>query len=229
MSEAPVSAPQGSERWKNLLVFLTIINTVIVACLAALQADASIRANLADRDSQYFAIGAMGDMFRVGLESDFEFRVVFDVLKNEQESVTMEMAGLELEMTNLPRPSGLNEAAAAAKARAVAGRKFSSLLSDPRFAPKEEIGLPNFQAFLDNTNDQAKRSTERQNAAADEYLRWSSKSDNYLMILTITAVAFLLFGVGQTLRAVNLRLAFAILGGYIELVCVIWAAVILAG
>src|SRR5512145_2379510 len=117
MSETPAPVLQASERWKSLLIFLTIINTVIVACLAALQSDAGIRAALADRDSQYYAIGVSGELYRIGLATDYEFRVVFDVLKNDQESVILQMAALELEMANLTAPPGLNEAATAAKAR----------------------------------------------------------------------------------------------------------------
>lgn len=222
-----IEAPRPSERWKNLLVFLVITNTVIIAVLAALQSDAGIRAALADRDSQYFAIAASGELHRAGLAADYEFRIVYDVLKNTQEGLILQMTALEQGMANATQAAGLNDAAAAAQARADTGRKFTSLFSDPRYAPRDKNGFPNFEAYLKDTNARAKEWTGRQNAAADEYQRWNQKSDDYLMILTITAVAFLLFGVGQTLRAVPLRLVFAIFGGYIEFVCVIWALVIL--
>ena len=56
MNETPTPAPEPTERYKTLIVVLTLITTVITAVVATLQADANIRANTANRDSQYYAI-----------------------------------------------------------------------------------------------------------------------------------------------------------------------------
>ena len=42
----------NTDRWKSVVLVLTLINTVFAALLSGLQVDAGIRANNANRDSQ---------------------------------------------------------------------------------------------------------------------------------------------------------------------------------
>ena len=53
---------ESAERYKNLIVLLTVFTTVLAAVLAALQADANIREGVANRNSQYLAILASGEL-----------------------------------------------------------------------------------------------------------------------------------------------------------------------
>ncbi len=48
------------ERYKTLVVVLTVFTTVITAIIACLQADANIRASVSNRDSQVDAILIVG-------------------------------------------------------------------------------------------------------------------------------------------------------------------------
>lgn len=220
--------PIHSDRYKSILIFLAILNTVVVVFLAALQSDATIRATLADRDSQYYAVSASGELHRSGLASNYDFMVLAQTLKNQQDNLVLMMTALEQQIRGENNQAVLSQIGAdSAQAQADAGRNFSILFTDPRFAPKELIGMPNVAEYLVFINADANNLVTRQNQAADDYQLWNKKSDDYVMILTIISIAFLLFGVGQAVTNSRLRLFFAIFGGLIQAICILWALVIL--
>lgn len=220
--------PVQSDRYKSMLIFLAILNTVVVVFLAALQSDATIRATLADRDSQYYAVSASGELHRSGLASNYDFMVLAQTLKNQQDNLVLMMTALEQQIRGENNQAVLSQIGAdSAQAQADAGRNFSILFTDPRFAPKELIGMPNVAEYLVFINADANNLVTRQNQAADDYQLWNKKSDDYAMILTIISIAFLLFGVGQAVTNSRLRLFFAIFGGLIQAICILWALVIL--
>lgn len=220
--------PVQSDRYKSMLIFLAILNTVVVVFLAALQSDATIRATLADRDSQYYAVSASGELHRSGLASNYDFMVLAQTLKNQQDNLVLMMTALEQQIRGENNQAVLSQIGAdSAQAQADAGRNFSILFTDPRFAPKELIGMPNVAEYLVFINADANNLVTRQNQAADDYQLWNKKSDDYVMILTIISIAFLLFGVGQAVTNSRLRLFFAIFGGLIQAICILWALVIL--
>ena len=216
----------NADRWKNLLIFLTILNTIFAAVLAALQSDAGIRANVADRDSQHYAISSSGEINRSGMAAGYDLKVVFDALKFDQENLVLMMTALDQIQRGENSFAANSQALAdAALAKAKAAKQISTLYTDARFAPKDAKGFPDLQAYLLQSNTRAEEFQKKNNLAADLYNKWNQKSDDYVMILTITSVAFLLFGVGQTLSAAGLRLFFAIVGGYIQFVCAAWMIV----
>lgn len=220
--------PHLGDRYKTLLIFLAILNTVWVVLLAALQSDAGIRAAQSDRDSQYYAVIASGELHRSGLTSNFDFMVLTETLKNQQENLVLMMTALEQQMQGQAQQAEFSRtAASAAQAQAEVGQKFSILYSDPRFKPKDALGLPNVTEYLAVINSKANELVTKQNRAADAYHLWSQKSDDYAMILTIISIAFLLLGIGQAISITKLRLFFAILGGLIQFICVLWTMVIL--
>lgn len=217
-----------SDRFKSLLILLSILNTLVIVFLAALQSDANIRATLADRDSQYFAVSASGELLRSGLASNYDFMILTQTLKNQQENLVLKMTALEQQMRGeVDQAANSQNGADAAQAQADAGRKFSILFTDARFAPRELIGMPNVEDYLVYINANANNLVTRQNKAADEYQLWNKKSDDYVMILTIISIAFLLFGVGQAVSNPKLRIFFAIFGGSIQAICILWTVAIL--
>jgi len=204
---------ESSERYKNLIVVLTVFTTVLAAVLAALQADANIREGVASRDSQYLAILASGELHRAGLESNYEFSVLGDYLQNLQEGTVLELTALEQETAgNEDAAQASREIAALSQARTGIGEKFSILYTDPRYAPQSDGDLPKAEQYITDVFKKANEILAEQNKAADDYHNWDRKADLYVTALTIIAVAFFLFGMAQALKDARLRLTFAFFG-----------------
>ena len=224
MNETPTPAPEPTERYKTLIVVLTLITTVITAIVATLQADANIRANTANRDSQYYAILVSAELQRSGLQSTYDLNTMAKVLLEKQTALMMEFTALQAEDKQGTALSNLS--ALAAQARADILTNFSVFFTDPRYAPKTTDGLPDGEAYLADSNAKANEILEKQNTAADDYHKWSSKADSYVGVLTVIAVAFFLFGLAQALTG-RMRLVFAIFGAVILLASSAWTVLIL--
>ncbi len=209
----PQAQQENTERYKSLIVVLTVLTTVLAAILAALQSDAGIRADVANRDSQYLAILASGELHRAGLESNYEFSVFGDYLKNLQEATVLELTALGQEEKGKNDEAQASRALAAlSQARADLGEKFSVFYTDPRYAPQSENDLPKAEQYLTDLFEKSNEIVARQNEAADAYHAWNRKADLYVTALTVLAVAFFLFGLAQALKDVRLRLTFAVFG-----------------
>lgn len=217
--ETPVVQEEPtSNRYKTLIVVLTVFTTVLTAVLAALQSDASIRADIANRQSQYLAIQASGELHRAGLEGNYEFNVFGDYLKNLQEATVLQLTALEQEQEGRKDSAKITrEQADIAQARADAGVKFSALFSDPRYAPASDADMPKADQYLLDLSAESNEIVAQQNAAADDYAKWDRKSDSYITALTILAVAFFLFGLAQAVKSARMRLTFAVFGTVIIL------------
>ncbi len=225
MNETPI--PETSERYKTLIVVLTLITTVITAMIATLQADANIRANNANRDSQYYAILVSGELVRSGLQSSYDLNTFSKVLLEKQTALMMQFTALQSEQSADKLGTALNNISAlAAQARADKLTNFSVFYTDPRYAPKTTDGLPDAEAYLEDISDKANKILEKQNAAADEYHKWNNKSDAYVGVLTVIAVAFFLFGLAQAVKG-RMRLVFAVFGLVILLAASAWTLLIL--
>jgi len=232
MSENAVPAPkkpvENPDRWRNLVIVLTVMTTVFAAVLAALQADASIRSNIANRDSQFYAIVASGELIRSGLSSNYEFTVFGQVLRDLQVATVFQLTALEQQgrgENDLAKSTLIQ--ADAAQARSNTGNKFSVFNTDPRYAPKAEGELPQLETYLKDSQAKANELVASQNQAADDYKRWNNKSDAYVTILTVLAVAFFMFGVAQAVKVTHMRLVFTIFGSLIILVCSAWTLLVL--
>lgn len=225
MNETPI--PEAPERYKTLIVVLTLITTVITAMIATLQADANIRANNANRDSQYYAILVSGELVRSGLQSSYDLNTFSKVLLEKQTALMMQFTALQSEQSADKLGTALNNISAlAAQARADKLINFSIFYTDPRYAPKTADGLPDAEAYLADISNEANKILEKQNAAADEYHKWNSKSDAYVGVLTVIAVAFFLFGLAQAVKG-RMRLVFAVFGLVILLAASAWTLLIL--
>ena len=192
---------------------LIVFTTVLAAALAALQADASIRADIANRNSQYLTALAAGELTRGGFVSNYELNVFGDYLKNVQESTVLELTALEQETDGKDDAARATRALAAiSQASADLGEKFSIFYTDPRYKPQSENDLPNTGQYLTDVFEKVNEIVAEQNAAADAYHAWDRKADSYIAALTVLAVAFFLFGLAQALKEVRVRLIFAVFG-----------------
>jgi len=221
------TSTENPERWKNLVVVLTIINTVIVAILAGLQSDASIRANAANRDSQYYATLASGELVRQGLQSSYDFDTFARVIQHQQESFIMQFSALTLQSTGTDDTAATTLQAMVAQARADQATAFSIFYNDPRYAPQNEGDAPALQKYIDDQAAIANEIVTKQNAASDDYHKWNGKGDSYVAILTVLSVAFFLLGIGQSVNRSRLRLFFALFGAFVIMICVAWSVLVI--
>jgi len=228
MNEIPAPrVPVPSERYKILIVVLTLITTVITAIVATLQADANIRANTANRDSQYFAVLASGELQRSGLQSSYDMNTFAGVLSESQTLLIMQFTALQSDLAADELGLALsNINALAAQARLEKLTSFSIFYTDPRYAPKTVDGTPDAEAYLADSNAKANELVLNQNTASDDYHKWSSKADSYVGVLTVMAVAFFLLGLAQALMG-RIRLVFAIFGALILFGASAWTFLIL--
>jgi len=225
----PAVPSQNPDRYKVLVVVLTVVTTVVAAIVAGLQADANIRAAVSNRDSQLYAIQAAGELHRQGLQSAYDMTVLAGYIKDMQEATILQLTVLQQqEEGSLQEAADSELRAAVAGARADAARRFSTFYADPRYAPDSPEGTPDMQAYLDDAYVTANDLVAQQNAAADEYNRWSRKGDTYTSVLAVLAVAFFLFGLAQALSP-RLRLLFAAFGLVALAAAGLWTILILLG
>ena len=209
----PVNAGQTPDRYKNLILMLIMFTTVLAAVLAALQADASIRADIANRNSQYLTSLVSGELTRGGFESNYEMNVFGDYLKNLQEASVLELTALEQETDgNEEAAQATRSLASISQAVADTGEKFSIFYTDPRYAPQSENDLPKTDQYLTDVFEKVNEIVAQQNEAAEAFHTWDRKADLYITALTLLAVAFFLFGLAQALKDVRVRLIFTAFG-----------------
>jgi len=137
----------------------------------------------------------------------------------------MEFTALELEKNgNKDSAARLRSQSEISKARSEKGVSLSLLYSDPRYAPTEPDGMPDFQAYLDDQSQSPNNLVAKQNAASDAYHKWNGKADAYVAILTILAIVFFLLGLAQS--SARLRLFFAGSAVVIMVLAVVWTGYI---
>ena len=214
------------DKYKLLVVFLTVVTTVIVATVAALQADTNIRASTSNRDSQWYAIQISGELHRQGLQAAYDTNVFSGLLTDMQEATVMELTALQLSQAGKDQEGAASLLkATVAQARADTAKKFSIFYTDPRYAPATAGAAPNMQAYLTDSYITSESLLAKQNAASDQYHRWDNKGDAYTSILAVLAIAFLLFGLAQAFSP-RLRLLFAIFGLAVLLISAIWVLLV---
>jgi hypothetical protein len=215
------------DHYKIIIIALTMLTTIVAAIVAGLQADANIRANNANRDSQYYAVLVSSELQRVGLQSNYDISTMTEYLRESQTSLVMELTSLELSEGGDENAASFSELTAlGAQARAVKARSFSVFFSDPRYAPSSPDGFPNMDAYVTDNYTKANELTKIQNAAADGYNTWNSKADSYVSILTVLAISFFMFGLAQALKE-RMRLIFIIFGVVALLASMFWTTVTL--
>ena len=218
--------PPNADRFRTLVLVLTLINTIFAATLSGLQVDANIRANNANRDSQYYALLASNELVRLGQQSAYDLELFANTVKDTQQSLVMEFTALEQEKDgHKDNAARLRSQSEISKARSEKGLSLSLLYSDPRYAPKEPDGMPDFQAYLADQGKSPNDLVAKQNAASDAYHKWNGKADAYVAILTVLAIAFFLLGIAQS--SVRMRLFFAGSAVVIMTLAAVWTGYIM--
>ncbi len=203
------SANSSPKRGKTLVLLLTLINMILVAAISALQVDATIHSNQANRDSQYYAIQASGSLVQSGAQSEYDLGTYSTWLTDTQQSliagysaIQRHSAGDQSGYERLTFESMLYQA------RADQEKTLSVLLTDPSYAPISDQASPDVSTYLADLHAPSLALVQRQNDASDAYRRWNNKSDSYVAVLTVLAIAFFLLGVAQMSR-LKTRLLFS--------------------
>ena len=215
----------NTDRFRTLILVLIFVNMLFAVALFGLQVGAHVRANNANRDSQYYALQVSNELVRLGQESAYELELFATTAKDAQQSTVMELTALELEKNGDKNSAArLRSQSEVAQARSEKGASLSLLYSDPRYAPSEPDGLPNLEAYLADQSKSPNDLVAKQNAAMDDYHKWNSKADTYVAILTVLAIAFFLLGLAQS--SLRMRLFFAISAVVIMLIGAAWTGYI---
>jgi hypothetical protein len=217
----------ATDRSKNVIIILAVVTTAVTTLVAGLQTDANIRADKANRDSQVQAIRLMGSLQRTGLNSAYELSGLARITSDRIEGLALQLAGLRLqEQGDLEGAARASLRGLAAEARARAQEGASLLYRDPRYRPGAPGEAPDLDAYVADLAAESEALLREQNAAADDFQRWSRKADAYVGVLTLLATALFLLGLSQAL--VNrLRSFFASVGTFAAGAGVLWAAAIL--
>ncbi len=223
-----MTAPSpNTERWRSVVVFLTMAATVAAAIVAGLQADAGIRSQVANRESQVYALLASGEIFRQGIRGDYDLGTLADLAQEMQDSLSLEITGLEQEAAgDLDSAALARQRAAILRARVERAQALSFFYTDPAHAPGEPDALPNLEGYVEDSAAEANRLVKLQNEQADAYQRWSRKGDSYVAVLALLAIALFLFGLAQA-ASVRTRRTFTVFGSVVLAVSILWTLSIL--
>jgi hypothetical protein len=214
------------DRFRLSILLLTLINTIFAAALTGLQVDANIRADQANRDSQYYALLAADELVRMGHQSAYDLELFSAILKDAQQSTILELTALEQEQAGEDESAAnLRTQSSLAQARSDKGVALSLLYSDPRYAPTESGGVPDLEAYLTDQSKKPNDLVAQQNAATDQYHNWDTKADSYIAVLSILAIAFFLLGLAQSTG--RMRLFFAISALVVMSLAFAWTGFIL--
>ncbi len=215
------------DRGKTLVLVLTLINTVLVAVVSALQVDATIRSNQANRDSQYNAIAVTGSLVQSGAQSDYDINSYAKVLSFTQQALVAEFSALQRQTVNDQQGFDmLTLESQIYQAQADRAKSLSFLMTDPAYAPASADTAPNMSAYLSDLNAPSQELVQKQNVASDSYHQWNRKSDSYVAVLTVLAIAFFLLGVAQMTQP-RLRLLFSAFAAVVIGFGTLWMLIIL--
>lgn len=216
----------NTDRFRTLILVLTLINTIFAAALSGLQVDANIRANNANRDSQYYALLVSNELIRLSQQSAYDLELFANTVKDTQQSLVMEFTALELEKNGEDENAArLRSQSEIAQARSEKGVSLSLLYSDPRYAPSEPDGIPDLEAYLADQSKSPNDLVTKQNEATDAYHQWNGKADSYVAVLTLLVIAFFLLGLAQS--SIRIRLFFASSAVVIMLIAAVWTGYII--
>jgi hypothetical protein len=224
-----VNQPDHStpERGKTLVLVLILLNTVLVAFVSALQVDASIRASQSNRDSQYYAILVTSNLVQTGARSEYDLNTYAVFLTNSQEALVAEYSAMQRQAVNDQKGfESLTLESQIHQAQADRASSLSVLMTDPAYAPASGQESPNTTAYMSDLNAYSLDLVQKQNTASDAYHRWNNKSDSYVAVLTVLAVAFFLLGVAQMTQP-NIRMLFSAFAVGVLSIGILWTLILL--
>lgn len=208
-------AKQNEERFKKLIAFLIAIVTLLIAIITYLQSDAGSRDDAANRDTKRYTLEAFGKQVSGDARVNFDYNSAYQ-------------AYYELNL--------LSNAALAVDDLAAADRyavlrdsmtSVSPMLAAPYFDPATgELNVAKYEA--DTYLVEITALQERFAAASVVKDAWDSKSNTYIVHLTLLAVALFLFGLSTTISGATTRWIFSGVGAAVAVVATVWAGITFA-
>ncbi|MCX6035899.1 MAG: hypothetical protein NTV38_13145 [Chloroflexi bacterium] len=224
MNKPGISIP---ERGKTLVLVLILLNTVLVAAVSALQVDANIRANQANRDSQYYAVQATGSLIQTGARSEYDLNTYSKWLTDTQEALVAEYSAMQRQAANDQQGfEALTLESQIYQARANQAKSLSVLMTDPAYAPASDQVPPDMDTYTKNLYSYSNELVQKQNDASGAYHRWNNKSDSYVAVLTVLAVAFFLLGIAQMAQP-GVRFLFSSFAIVVIGISILWTLILL--
>jgi hypothetical protein len=213
----------GTDRTRRIVVILTLITTIVAAVVAGLQVEADTQADSANRQSELLVLQTTARQVSDAYLENYQTALVKSVLADTQEGLTLDLAALKRTAAGDATGSAqLTSQALSKRARAERAMALSDIYQDPALAPAGPNGFPNVAKYFADRIAGTQQLLTEQNAAADTYNMWSSRSGTYVAILSILAVTFFLLGPAQIGRRMRPFLAASASG--LLVVSVVWAA-----
>lgn len=199
----------ADERFKQIVSILIAFITVLAAIVTYLQSSAGAESAAANRDSQRYAIQAMGKKASGQTQVSYDWQGAFQTWS-------------ELNDLALSADTARDDLAGA-RYRKVRDRvaELSDLLSPEYFDP-DSGDWPQLARYeTDVYYVEATELTERYTDAAARFDAWGDKANTHIVHLTLLAVSLALFGLSTTLSS-HVRRLFIIAGSAISLVTIVW-------
>lgn len=213
------------ETTKKMITVFSLVVTLLIASAGALEADASIRASNANRESQTLAHQVSQQLQRMGFEEMYEFNTVTLVLTETIHSMALNgMISILESSADQQTITFLKQEAAIADARDAKLKLLSKLYNDPQYAPTTPDSLPNMVRYLNDFIKNLAENGKAQNEASDRYARFDGKSSTYTSIITILSINLFLLGLAQVISN-RLRIVLGLLCLFITGIAVLWIGI----
>lgn len=199
-----------NERFKRFLAVMIAVVTTFAAVLAYLQSEAGFLDDRANRDTKLYSLEALGFKVAGDARSNFEFNSVYQAWD---------------EMDTLMVTAEEDPAREAVYERVRDGLSRFSPLFDAKtgYFDKKE-GAPDYGRFEAETYvDDLEVLLQKYKAAAVVKDGWDSKSNTYIVHITLLAVSLFLFGLSLTVQSPLIQRLFATVGMLIAAVACLWA------
>ena len=223
----PVLHTGRPDRWKTTTLILTVLTTVFASILAALQTNADIRAATANRDSQSLACSPRESCSAPGLVANYEFSLLVEIVKDLQTSTIFGLTALE-QQYHAARRAAPRPAASwpLPPRRALNAAKPSPRCTPMRATRPRRVQLPGPAGLHAGPAAGAASSSPSRTRPPICTSYGVPSADAYVTVLTVLAVAFFLFGLAQTVQALQLQRFFVLSGALILGGTILWAATI---
>lgn len=213
------SSEEGHQR---LVAVLIIVITLMGAIVAFLQTQAGNRESTADRNAQAASIATMGALVETTRRDAIE-GFSYDV------SNDLDWAGFALETVEQRGAASAPFAGALGRANRAAARQLAAFRASLFDA---EYRLPGNKfdtvSFLEDEWKPFYSASERQKAYGAERDGWSGKSDRYVTVITVFAVALFLLGLSLTVPG-GAQKPFLWMGSAVGFAAAVWGVIVFTG
>lgn len=216
-------------RFEYVVAVLIMVTTLLGVTVAFLQTHASVQEDRAARAAEVYAIQMMAEIVQNGYRSDYQAGLVYDSISLGQLALARQFGQLVAwQQGEGELAAEYEHEAGRLEAMREALRPHSILLSDPRYAPQDDSGVPNLQLWADDGLAPVLSLLAQQNASVEERDAWGAKASRYVSIITLSAVALFLYGLSLVTKS-PVRLAFVGVGIALTAASALWTLITALG